>query len=76
MEQWNSATQDYPDKSCLHDMFRESAKKNRDATAIVYKASLSLCSPVAVAVTPGARMGYAGCCLAYKKASIACCYLA
>ncbi|CAM9797346.1 unnamed protein product, partial [Laminaria digitata] len=37
VERWNSGTQDYPDRSCLHDMFRESAKKNRDATAILYK---------------------------------------
>lgn len=37
IEKWNSGTQDYPDRSCLHGMFRESAKKNRDAIAIVYK---------------------------------------
>lgn len=37
VEKWNAGTQDYPDRSCLHDMFRESASKNRDATAIVYK---------------------------------------
>lgn len=37
VEEWNSGTQEYPDRSCLHDMFRESATKNRDATAVVYK---------------------------------------
>lgn len=37
VEKWNSATQEYPDSMCLHDMFRESAAKNRDATAILYK---------------------------------------
>lgn len=43
VEQWNSGTQEYPDRSCLHDMFRESATKNRDATAIVYKVGLLDC---------------------------------
>ena len=37
VHKWNSGKQEYPDRSCLHDMFRESASKNRDATAIVYK---------------------------------------
>ena len=37
VEQWNSGTQEYPDQSCLHDMFRESASRNRDAIAIVFK---------------------------------------
>lgn len=43
VERWNSGTQDYPDRSCLHDMFRESAKKNRDATAILYKVLVDNC---------------------------------
>jgi len=42
VEQWNSGTQDYPDQSCLHDMFRDSASRNRDATAIVYKVDAHL----------------------------------
>lgn len=37
VERWNSGRQDYPDTSRLHDMFRESANRNRDATAIVFK---------------------------------------
>ena len=41
IERWNSGTQDYPDRSCLHEMFRESAKKNHDAPAIFYKVWVS-----------------------------------
>lgn len=39
VERWNSGTQDYPDTARLHDMFRESAKRNPDATAVVFKVS-------------------------------------
>lgn len=37
VEKWNSGTQEYPDTMCLHDMFRESAARNPNRTAIVYQ---------------------------------------
>ncbi|CAN0021799.1 unnamed protein product, partial [Sphacelaria rigidula] len=36
VEKWNSATQYYPDTICLHDMFRESAKRNPHAPAVMF----------------------------------------